>query len=541
LVGSLRPTLLVLLSAVGFVLLIACANVANLLLARATKRGREIAVRAAIGASRGRIVRQLLTESCVLSMFGGALGLLFAMWGVDLISSFVPANIPRVKESGLDLAVLGFTLGTAVLTGLIFGIAPALQASKIDLNEALKEGGRSSSEGRGRHRLRNLLIVSEVALSLVLLAGAGLMIRSFFKLRNTNPGFDAHNVLTASLSLPSVRYSKDEQIASFYEKAIENVSHLPGVEAAAAIMPLPLSNNEMRTTFAIGGEPDPEPGHEPVAGARVITPNYFRAMGIPLIKGRSFTERDTADSPKVIIVNESLAHRFFAGQEAIGRRLKLGMNDIDGEIVGIIGDVHGRGLDKPPVPEYYVPHSQVPMDSMSVVVRTTAKDPTTLLPPLTSAVQQIDKDLPLFQVNTIEKLVVDSMARQRFSMTLLGLFAFLALALAMVGIFSVMSFLVAQRTHEFGIRMALGAQTKDILGLVVRQGMVLVAVGVVIGLAASLAVTRVMSSMLFGVGARDPVTLIVVSLVLGLVALIACLVPARRATRVDPVVALRYE
>jgi putative ABC transport system permease protein len=540
-VGNLRRTLLVLLGAVAFVLLIACANVANLLLARASRRGREIALRAALGASRARIVRQLLTESLVLSFIGGIFGLLLSMWGIDLIGAFVPAGISRFSETTLDPGVLAFTCAAALLTGVLFGLAPALQMSRVDLNEALKEGGRSASEGRSHHRLRGLLVVCEVALSLLLLTGAGLLVKSFVNLRNTDPGFKPENVLTASISLPESKYPQDEQQSEFYKQLLDKARALPGATAAAAIMPLPLSDNAIDTSFYVDERPDPGPGQRPIANARVITPDYLKVMGIPLLEGRAFDEHDNASAPKVMLINGTLAKRFFPGEDPVGKRLNAGLNHFSGEIVGIVGDVHHRSLETEPGPEYYVPFQQVPIAHMSIVVRTSFSDVSELSSPLRAVVQEIDRDLPLYQVRSMQSLVANSIARQRFSMALLALFAGVATALALVGIFSVMSFLVSQRTHEFGVRMALGAQTRDILRLVVRQGMALVLIGVVIGLTASFVITRVMSSMLFGVGTRDPLTLIAVPLALGAVALIACLVPAMRATRVDPVVALRYE
>ncbi|HWT02798.1 MAG TPA: ABC transporter permease [Pyrinomonadaceae bacterium] len=379
LVGELRPTLLILLGAVAFVLLVACANVANLLLARAAGRGREMALRTALGASRPRIIRQLLTESLLLSLIGGGLGLLLSLWGIDLLGSFVPADIPRVGETRLDLAVLSFTLGATLLTGLIFGLAPALSAARLDLNEALKEGGRSASEGRGRHRLRSLLIVSEVALSLVLLVGAGLLIKSFIRLRNVNPGFDARGVLTATLSLSSVKYQDDEQLQTrFVGQTVARAAQVPGVEAAGAVLPLPFSGNNMSISYAVDGQPEPPPGERPVSGARIVTPGYLRAMGIPVIKGRDFTERDDDKAPKVILINETLARKHFAGVDPVGKRLQLGINDVNGEIVGVVGDVRSRDLSKEAGPEFYVPYAQVPIGDVSLVVRAGSADPTLL-------------------------------------------------------------------------------------------------------------------------------------------------------------------
>ncbi|HYY99810.1 MAG TPA: ABC transporter permease [Pyrinomonadaceae bacterium] len=540
LVGDVRPTLLVLLGAVGFVLLIACANVANLLLARSAGRHREIAVRSALGAWRGRIVRQLLTESLLLAFAGGVLGLVFALWGVKLLSVFVPENVPRFGETDIDLRVLGFTLAASVVTGLLFGIAPALQSSRVDLNEALKEGGRTGTDGLGRRRVRSLLIVSEVALSLVLLVGAGLLIKSFVKLRNTDPGFDAGNTLTASLSLASVRYDADEKIADFYRLLVERVRALPGVVSVGAVTPLPLSDNNMSFSFSVIGQPPQPPGQGQSANARMVTPEYFRAQGIPLRAGRVFTDADKAGAPNVLVVNEAFARRYLPGVEPLGQRLHIGLNRIEGEIVGVVGDIRGEGLATPGEPEYYVPEATVPFGDMTLVVRT-ANDPASLVPALRQAVAEMDKDQPLYDVRTMDSLVARSVARQRFSMTLIGVFAVLAMLLAAVGIFSVMSFLVAQRTHEIGIRMALGARQRDILSMVVRHGVGLTLIGVGVGLAAALALTRLMSGLLYEVSATDPFIYGGITVLLAAVALAACYVPARRATKVDPLIALRYE
>jgi putative ABC transport system permease protein len=541
LVGDLRPTLLVLLGAVGFVLLIACANVANLLLARAAGRGREIAVRVALGASRARIVRQLLTESLLLACAGGLLGLLLAVWGVDLLSSFIPQDVPRFDQTNLDLPVLGFTLGASLLTGILFGLAPAVHSARLDMNDSLKEGGRGATEGRGRNRVHSLLVVTEVALSLVLLIGAGLLVRSFIKLRNTDPGFDPRNTLTASLSLAPVRYAKDEQVNQFYDQLIERVRALPGVEAVGAVAPLPLSGNGMSYSFIITDRPEPPPGQGLSASARFVTPGYFRAMGIPLRRGRLFTEQDRADAPAVLVVNDAFARRYFSGEEVLGKRLRLGFGRLEGEIVGVVGDVRGNSLSTPGIPEYYIPQSHAASGDMSLVVRTSTTDPAALTPAVRDVVRQMDKDQPLYEVRTMGALVSRSMARQRFSTTLIGVFAALALALAAVGIFSVMSYSVAQRRHEIGIRMALGAQSRDILRMVLGRGMTLTLVGVGLGLAASYGLTRLMSSLLFGVSATDPLTFGGVAVLLASVALLACYAPARRATKVDPMVALRHE
>ncbi|HEX7318352.1 MAG TPA: ABC transporter permease [Pyrinomonadaceae bacterium] len=540
LVGDLRPTLLVLLGAVGFVLLIACANVANLTLARAAGRHRELAVRAALGAGRGRIVRQLLTESLLLAFSGGVLGLLFALWGVRLLSAFVPENVPRFGETSTDLRVLAFTVGASLLTGLLFGVAPALQSSKLDLNEALKDGGRTGTDGRGRKRVRSALIVAEVALSLVLLIGAGLLIKSFVRLSNTDPGFDAGNTLTASVSLAPVRYDEEEKIADFYRVLVERVRALPGVRSVGAVSPLPLSDNNMSLSFVILDQPPLPPGQRQSAAARAVTPDYFQAQGIPLRKGRVFTEHDKAGAPDALIINEAFARRYLPGEEPLGKRMRIGVNSIEGEIVGVVGDIRGESLARPGVPEYYFPEATTFFGDMTLVVRTEG-DPASLAAGLRQAVAEMDKDQPLYDVRTMESLVARSVARQRFSMTLVGVFAALAMLLAAVGIFSVMSALVAQRTHEIGVRMALGAQPRDILSMVVRHGMTLTLLGVALGVGASLALTRLMSSLLYEVSTKDPVIFGGIAALLAAVAFAACYVPARRATKVNPLIALRYE
>jgi len=542
LVGDLNYTLLILFGAVGLVLLVASANVANLHLARATVRERETAIRAALGASRRRIIRQLLTESLVFSITGGLIGLLISVWCTDLILKFVPTDIPRIKEVGLDLTVAGFSFGLSVLTGALFGLVPAWQSSMVDLNESLKEGGRSATGGQKRNRFRSLLIVLEVALSLVLLIGAGLLIKSFQHLRHVNPGFNPRNVLTASITLPSERYPKDGQQQEFYRQTIEKISNNPDIEAAGAIMPLPYSNNGITTSFTIEGLPEPEIGAKPRAGGRIITPGYIRAMGIPLIKGRLLTDHDdAAASPKVLLINESLARRYFPGQDPIGKRLKLGLNDISGEIVGLVGDVRDRALNREALPEYYVPYAHVTIDSMSIIARAKTGEPMKLVAPIRNTVREIDKDLPVFQLRSMESRVSDSLTRERFSMTLLSVLAGLALVLAVAGIFSVMSFLVAQRSHEIGIRTALGAQRLDVLKLILGQGMRLTLIGILIGLFLSFALTRLIKEFLYQVDTLDPMIFVVVSLILAGAALAACWMPARRATKLDPLAALRCE
>jgi len=540
LVGDLRPTLLVLLGSVGFVLLIACANVANLTLARAVGRHRELAVRAALGAGRGRIVRQLLTESLLLALAGGLLGLLFALYGVKVLSAFVPGNAPRFGETSADLTVLCFTLGASLLTGLLFGVAPALLSSRLDLNEALKEGGRAGADGRGRKRVRSALVISEVALSLILLVGAGLLIKSFMKLSNTDPGFNPGHTLTASISLVTVRYDTNEKIVDFYRRLVERVRALPGVRSVGAVTPLPLSDNNTSFSFAVVGQPPPPPGQRLSASTRVVTPGYFVAQGIPLRQGRVFNEQDKAGAPGVVIVNEAFARRYLPGAAPLGKRLRLGINRTEGEIVGVVGDIRGASLSQPGAPEYYIPEAAVAFGDMTLVVRT-ANDPAPLAAALRQAVAEMDKDQPLYDVWTMDTLIARSVARQRFSMILVGVFAVLAALLAAVGIFSVMSSLVAQRTHEIGVRLALGAQPRDILSMVVRHGMTLTLVGVALGLAASFALTRLMSSLLYEVSAKDPVIYGGISALIAAVAFAACYFPARRATKVSPLIALKYE
>jgi putative ABC transport system permease protein len=542
LVGDLRPALLVLLGAVAFVLLIACANVANLMLARASSRHKEIAIRTAMGASRWRIVRQLVTESLLLSLAGGALGLLIALWGVDLLVASIPSDMPRVSEIGLDRRVLAFTAVISMLTGFLFGLVPALQVSKPDLNEGLKEGGRGSTEGARRNRVRGALVVLEVALSLVLLVGAGLLMRSFVELREVKAGFDPSGVLTASVSLPDSKYGEEATQAEFFRRVLENLSARPGVHAASAVLPLPLSGSAMMNGLSIEGRPPAAPGERLTTHTRITSPEYFRAMNIPVVKGRALDERDSKDAPKVVVVNETFARKYFPGEEAIGKRVEITVaEDMSGEIVGIVGDVKHRSLDAAPDPEAYVSYRQVPSGYMVLVLKGDGQSAAALTSTLREAVRQVDAGQALAEIRTMEQLVSNSVARRRFNMLLLGVFAGVALALAAIGIFGVMNYTVTQRTHELGIRIALGAQTKDVLRLVVGQGMTLIVIGVVVGLAASFALTRLMQSLLYSVSATDPLTFAGVALVLASVALLACYIPARRATRVDPMVALRYE
>ncbi len=543
-VRTYDTALWVLMGAVGFVLLIACANVANLMLARATGRQKEIALRAALGASRWRIVRQLLTESVVVALIGGLLGILIGFWAIDALRAANPADAakfaPGWYQLGIDLPVLGFTLALSVLCGLVFGLAPALQVSKPNLNESLKEGARQSSGSS--HRLRSSLVVLEVAISLVLLVGAGLLARSFLSLLRTNPGFNSDNVLTMNLVLPVAKYKEEPQSAAFYHELIERVKAYPGVESAAAVNFLPLAGANSSDSYLVEGVPEPPPGQENEGRYRVCTPDYFSTMGIRLVKGRGFTEQDKAGAPPVVVVNETLARKHWPGEDPIGKRIRFyGPPERAHwmQIVGVIQDVK-HDLTIPVEPEYYLPHAQDSWNSMVVVARTTV-EPGSLAAALRQQVWSIDKDQPVFDVRTMQEVRSSSVAMYSFSSVMLGIFAVVALVLAAIGIYGVMAFAVSQRTQEIGIRMALGARARDVLKLVVRHGMKLALLGIVIGLAGSWALTRFMAKLLFGVQATDLLTFSVVSICLLVAAFVACYVPARRATKVDPLEALRYE
>jgi putative ABC transport system permease protein len=548
-VGDIRTSLLMLLAAVGFVLLIACANVANLLLARAASRSREIAVRKAMGASRFRIVRQLLTESIMLAIVGGTVGLLLAMWGVDVLRRASLDLLPTTAEIGLDRTVLLFTFGISILTGVLFGLAPALQASKTDLSESLKEGGRSGAEGGPRNLVRSLLVVIEVALSVMLLVGSGLLVRSFMLLRETDTGFRQENLLTLQLSY---RAGKDEggKVVNFFRAVEEKVRALPGVEAVAVSNGVPLLGSS-ETSFQIEGRPPAEAGKRPMTVAFWTTPGHLDAMGIRLLRGRFIDEHDTAGSELVTVIDDEFARLYFPGEDPVGQYL-AGDKERDfphSRIIGVVGHVKNYGLDSPgPVQaEMYRARAQVPdkyqpllAERVSLLVRT-FQEPETLTAAVRRAVQEVDPNQPLYNVQTMEQVVSDSVASQKLSMMLLLIFAGVAVVLAAVGIYGVMSYAVAQRTHEIGVRMALGAQGGDVLRMVVRQGMLLVLIGVGAGLLLAAALTRLMSGLLYGISATDPLTFAGVPLLLFAVSLIACLVPARRATKVDPMEALRYE
>jgi putative ABC transport system permease protein len=545
-VKRMRPALLALLGAVGFVLLIACANVANLLLARAAAREKEIAVRAALGAGRRRVVRQLLTESILLSLPGGLCGLLLAVWGVDLLLRLSPADLPRVEEVSINGWVLLFTLSLTVLTGILFGFVPALQSSKTNLTNSLKEGSRSVA-GRARLRLRNALVVGEVALSVVLLIGAGLVIRSFWQLMKVNSGFDPHHVLAMGLSLPESKYPEGPARVNFYHQLLEKVHALPGVESAAAISQLPLSQTYSSGTMTFEGvTANAERGNLASfeIDQRVTTPDYLKVMKTPLLVGRFFTPQDGLDRPRVVIIDETLARRLWPNASPLGRRVTWGRfpekPEVWYEIIGVVKHIRHHRLDAELREQVYFPHAQRQTGRMTLAIRT-GSNPLDLAPAVRQAVRSLDPDQPVYQIRTMEGLVANALAPARFTLWLLTIFAGVAGVLAMVGIYSVMAYMVTQRTHEIGIRMALGAQARDTLSLVIRQGMTLAVIGVALGLIGSLAVQRVMKGLLFEVSATDPMTFVVISLMMTGAALLACYIPARRVTKVDPLVALRCE
>jgi putative ABC transport system permease protein len=542
LVGGSRQTLLVLAGAVGFLLLIACANVANLMLARATMRAKEVAVRTALGAGRMRIVRQLLVESVILALLGGALGLLVASWGTDLLLSSAPTALPRVRDISVDWRVVGFTLVVSVLTGLLFGVVPALQVTRSDLHTTLKDTGRASTGPGSAHRVRSGLVIAEVALSLMLLAGAGLMGASLVRLQSVDPGFRTENVLTARIDLSNVKYQSNAPVVAFYDRLLERARTLPGVDAAGVVSALPLSGRNIAVGVNIEGERPPAPGAFLHAeDFDIVSPDYFRVVGIPLRAGRAFTAHDDSTTPRVVVVNEAFAKKYWPNQSAVGKRLSVGF-DVDSlrEVVGVVGDVRRGTLDTPPNPAMYVPLRQDALGSLFLAVRTRGR-PSQLASALRREVTALDPDLALSRVQPLEEVLSSSLSRRRFTASLLGIFAGVALALSAIGIFGVMTTMVTQRTREIGIRMALGAQPRDVRALVVRQGATLAGIGLVIGLVGAVVLSRLLTGLLYGVSASDPVTLAGVALLLGSVALAASYFPARRATRVDPLEALRSE
>ncbi|MDQ3817926.1 MAG: ABC transporter permease [Acidobacteriota bacterium] len=535
---DVRAMLLILFAAVGFVLLIACANVANLLLARGGVRRKELAIRAALGAGRSRLIWQLLAESAILAAAGGACGLLVASWCTDFLVSGLPHFLAEanshVAALKLDSTALGFTFGLSLLTTFVFGLAPALQTSKVDLNEALKEGGRSDAQGRRQTRLRSSLVVTEIALAMVLLTGAGLMVKSFWRLNHTDPGFEPAGALTAQIDPSDDRYHEFDQVVSFYRQFLERVSAVPGVRHVGII-------NSLDATMPISVDEYPPVQQEqrPQASTNQVSADYFLAMGIPLREGRFFDDRDVKGTQPIVIIDETLARRQFPGEDPLGKHLRLG--DTSREIVGVVGATRRYNLSDDPIPRAYIPYQQENWRSMTLVVRAQSGDPMSLAPAIRRELSMIDKDQPIHSFKPLAESVAEWVTPQRFSTLLLAAFAALAAALAAVGIYGVMSYSVTQRTHEIGVRVALGAQRRDVLRLVVGRGMTLTVIGVGVGLVASFALTRLLRNLLFGVSATDPLTFACVSLLLTIVALLACYLPARKATKVDPLIALRYE
>ena len=542
-VGGIRPTLWLIFGAVVFVLLVACANVANLLLARSSVRHKEITIRSAMGAGRSQLIRQLLTESLLLSVVGGALGLALAFWGTSLVSSAGSQINPMFQNIQLDMRVLLFTLGISIVTGLIFGLAPALQISKPNLTESLKEGGRSSGAGGSRNRLRSALVVSEIAMTLVLLVCAGLLIRTVMRLRSVDTGFNPQNILAMNIGLPAIKYPKPENRIAFFKQTTERIASLPGVKAAGITSVLPLSDNFDGRGLIVEDYPRAD-GDEISVDLYVVTPGYLQAMNIDTLNGRGLGDEDTADSAKATLINKTMAEQLWPNQNPIGKRIAFPSDSTSSQpwrtVVGVVSDVLQYGLDQKAPMQFYVPHSQFPTSLNTIVVKTES-NPAAMTNAVRREILAIDKDQAVFNVTTLEQLLGDSILSRRFFMMLLMVFATLALTLAAIGIYGVMSYVASQRTHEIGIRMALGAQGKDVLKLIIGNGMSLALIGVALGLAGAFALTRVMAGLLFGVTTTDALTYISVSLGLIAIALLACYIPARRATKIEPLVALRYE
>ena len=544
-VGNVRPALLVLLGAVALVLFIACANVANLLLARAATRSREIGIRTALGASRARVVRQLLAESFLLALVGGAGGLLLAWWGVDVLSALGPQNVPRLGEIGINLTVCAFTFGLAVLSTIAFGLVPALQVSRANVSEALQQGAKGSTGGLHGTRMRAVLVISQVSLSLLLLAGAGLLIKSFFNLRATSPGFEPARLLVLDHVAPRVRYSQPEQQRQFYDQLMPKLAALPGIESVSGANPLPFGGNDSSSSFTIAGGPAVAPGNHPDASHLTVMPGYFRTMKVPLRSGRDFDARDNEAAAKVAMVNETFVRRYLSNLNPIGQRILLdrpdGAESLPLEIIGVVADTKQNELGAPSLPEFYQPFAQTPNRRMWLVLRTATEGVGGFQTAVARQIHEIDPEMFAGEVQPMQTLLGQQLARPRFNMTLLGVFAATAMILAAVGIYGVIAYSVAQRTREIGIRMALGAQRGDMLAMVLRQSLTVVAIGLGIGLLAAFAATRLLASLLYGVGANDVLTYTSVVLLLGGAALLASYIPARRAMKVDPMIALRYE
>jgi putative ABC transport system permease protein len=547
-VGTVRPALLVLLGAVGFVLLIACANVANLLLARAAARSKEIAVRTALGASRDRLIRQLLTESVLLSLVGGLLGLLLAYWGVRSVVAVNPGQLPRADEIGIDAPVMAFTLFVSLLTGLLFGLAPALHASSADLHGVLKEGGRGSAGDRAGQGLRRTLVVAEVALALTLLTGSGLLLKSFARLQGVDPGFDPDHLLTFNLSLPPGRYPADTQQAAFFDQLLPALASVPGVRAVGGTSVMPFGGNWATGSFEIEGYQAPPKQPGPWGDIRIVSPGFFETLRIPLRQGRLLAVEDRAGGRRVAVIDDEFVRRYWPGQDPLGKRITFGppagVTDTSArewiDVVGVVGHTKHEGLDAEARVQVYLPYRQQPVAFLTVAART-AGDPAAYANQMRRAVQTVDPDQPIANLRTMDELIGQSVGQRRLSMLLLSLFSGIALVLASVGIYGLMSYSVAQRSRELGVRIALGAARADVLRLVLRQGMSLALTGIVIGVGAAFGLTRLIESQLYGVRATDPGTFLGVAALLGLTALAANIVPALRATRVDPAVVLREE
>src|ERR1041385_5078180 len=551
-VGNIRPALLVLLGAVGFVLLIGCANVAHMFLARSAARQREIAVRAALGAMRWRVLRQYLLESLGIALLGGVFGLLLALWGTRVLIALGPQQIPRLATIGVDQYVLFFVFAVSLITGLVFGILPAWKASAANVSEALKEGERGSSEGVGRNRLRSLLVSSEFAFAVILLAGAGLMIRTFIAVQNIDPGFDPHNVLTMMVRILGTEQTAAGHTGPFYQQVLQKVSAIPGVQSASAINHLPLAGDQWGFPFHVEGQPVERPGESPVATFRAVYPGYFRTMRVPVLSGRELSEADNGSVPDVVLITDYMARHYWPGESPIGKRITFDdpqKNPSWATVVGVVKNTVRSNWINPAEEEVFVPYLQSknylqnpsgPFAYLTLVVRTTG-DPANLSSEVQAAIHSIDRNVPISEIQTMEQVVTKATGESRFYLTLLGAFACVALVLAAVGIYGVMSYSVSRRIHEMGIRMALGAQREDVLKLVVWHGVLLAIAGIAVGMAGALALTRLMSGLLYGTKPADPATFITAVVVLGLVAIVSSYIPARRAAKVDPMVALRYE
>jgi putative ABC transport system permease protein len=543
-VGEIKPALLILLGAVGFVLLIACANVANLLLARAAARQKEIALRLALGANRSRLTRQFLTESVLLAILGAGLGLLLAVAGIRILKTLTPVAVAQVGTVTINGTVLVFTLLIALVTGIAFGLVPAIQGSHFNLNDTLKESGRDSTGGSKGNRIRGLLVIGEVAVSFVLLIGAGLMINSFLHLRNLDPGFRSYHLLTMKLNLSDVKYPDRERRAAFFDEVMRRVRELPGVQSVAVASNLPLTYNGDSMSISVEGVPDPPPDQQPDVIYRAIGPGYFATMGIPMVRGHDFTDQDSGESRDVVIISEKTAQQFWPGQDPIGKRLKPGLSNSSSpwrEVIGIVKDVRQNDFVASPKRQMYFSYRQLKNIAANALVVRTSIEPTSLAIPVRNAIWSVDKDQTVADIDTMDHILAQAVARQRFSMLLLGLFAALALLLASIGIYGVISYSVAQRTREIGIRIALGARRVDVLQMTVNQGLKLVGAGILVGIAAAFILTRVMATLLYGISATDPITFVGTSVVLLAVAILASYIPALRATKLDPIIALRAE